>query len=149
MEITSDDQFDLQVNGQPAGKGSGWGSPKSIDLAAFLNPGKNIFAVGARNVGNNPNPAGVLAKLKVEFKSGGRFTLITDNNWKSATNAEDGWKTAAFDDAGWVTVKVLGEYGTQSWGIIQSDDRPLPARYLRREFSVEKKVRQKNWLEPL
>jgi alpha-L-rhamnosidase len=142
IEITADDQFDMYVNGLAAGKGNGWGSPKTIDLAAVLKPGKNILAVEARNVGNNPNPAGVLAKLKVGFKPGTPWTLTTGDGWKSATNAEAGWTALAFDDSAWPNTKLLGEYGTQSWGIIQSDDRPLPARYLRREFSVEKKVRR-------
>src|SRR5258706_10794879 len=61
IEITADDQFDLYINGQAAGKGDGWGSPKNIAVGAFLKPGKNDLAVEARNVGNNPNPAGVLA----------------------------------------------------------------------------------------
>ena len=142
MEITADDQFDLFVNGQAAAKGDSWESPNSINLAAFLIPGKNCFAVEARNVGNNPSPAGVLARLKVELKSGTCFTLITDDHWKSAMQPTDEWKTAAFDDAAWAAARTLGAYGTQPWGIIQCDDRPLPARYLRREFSVEKKVRR-------
>ena len=142
IEITADDQFDLFVNGQVAGKGSGWGSPKNIAIGAWLKPGTNVLAVAARNVGNNPNPAGVLAKLKIEFTQGTSLALTTGEGWKSATNAETGWTALAFGDSAWTKAKLLGEYGTQSWGIIQSDDRPLPARYLRREFSVGKKVRR-------
>jgi len=141
IEITADDQFNLFVNGQEAGKGDGWGSPRTIAVGAFLKPGKNVLAAEARNVGNEPNPAGLIARLKVEFAQGTPLTLITGENWKAAMNAEAGWNTLAFDDTAWVDAKLLGEYGTQIWGIIQSDDRPLPARYLRREFSVEKKVR--------
>ncbi len=142
IEITADDQFDLYVNGQAAGKGTHWTEPGTFAVGVLLKPGKNILAVAARNVGNNPNPAGVLAKLKVEFKFGTPLTFITGEGWRSATNFETGWTALAFDDAAWTNVKLLGEYGTQSWGIIQSDDRPLPARHLRREFSVEKKVRR-------
>jgi alpha-L-rhamnosidase len=142
IEITADDQFDLFVNGQKAGTGSGWGSPKTIAVGSLLKPGKNILAVEARNVGNNPNPAGLLAKLKIEFARGTSWTLGTGEYWKAATNVPSGWRELAFDDTAWSAAKLLGEYGTQSWGIIQSDDRPLPARYLRREFSVTKKVRR-------
>ncbi|MEY4916421.1 MAG: hypothetical protein RL616_334, partial [Verrucomicrobiota bacterium] len=142
IEITADDQFDLYVNGQAAGKGTHWTEPGKFAIGVLLKPGENILAVAARNVGNHPNPAGVLAKLKVEFKSGTPLTFTTGEGWKSATNAETGWTTLAFDDAAWTNAKLLGEYGTQSWGIIQSDDRPLSARHLRREFSVEKKVRR-------
>ena len=142
IEITADDQFNLFVNGQAAGQGDGWGSPRKIAVGAFLKPGKNVLAVEARNVGNNPNPAGLLAKLKVELTPGNPFTLATGENWKSAANSETGWTALGFDDAAWAQARLLGEYGTQTWGIIQSDERPLPARYLRREFSVAKKIRR-------
>jgi len=142
IEITADDQFDLFVNGQAAGQGDYWGSPKNLAIGGLLKPGKNVLAVEARNVGNNPNPAGVLAKLKIEFAQGTPLTLTTGEGWKSATKAEANWTALAFDDAGWPNAKLLGDYGTQAWGIIQSDDRPLPARHLRREFSLEKKVRR-------
>ncbi len=142
IEITADDEFHLFVNGQEAGKGDSWGSPKTIAIGALLRPGTNVLAVEASNVGNNPNPAGLVAKLKVKFAQGTPLTFITDGDWKSATNADPGWQALAFDDAAWPNAKVLGEYGTQSWGIIQSLGRRLPARYLRREFDVKKKVRR-------
>jgi len=140
IEITADDKFRLFVNGQEAGEGDGWGNPKQIAIGALLKPGTNVLAVEASNVGNNPNPAGLVAKLKVKLAQGTPLTLITDGGWKSATNAEPGWQALAFEDATWINAKVLGEYGTLAWGIIQSDDRPLPARYLRREFVVKKEV---------
>ncbi len=94
IEITADDQFDFFINGRQAGKGDGWGAPKTIAVGAFLKPGKNVLAVEARNVGNDPNPAGLIAKLKIEFKQGTFFTLNTDGNWESATNSEAGWNTS-------------------------------------------------------
>jgi len=54
IEITADDQFDLFVNGQAAGQGDYWGSPKNLAIGGLLKPGKNVLAVEARNVGNNP-----------------------------------------------------------------------------------------------
>ena len=140
--ITADDQFHLFVNGQEAGSGEHWTTPEKFAIGALLKPGKNILAVEARNVGNNPNPAGLLAKLEVEFTQGILTAVTTDENWKSAKNAESGWNALTFDDTAWVNAKLLGEYGTLTWGIIQSDDRPLPARYLRHEFAVAKPVRR-------
>jgi alpha-L-rhamnosidase len=140
IEITADDKFHLFVNGRDAGAGDGWGNPQQIAIGALLKPGTNVLAVEASNVGNNPNPAGLVAKLTVKFVQGAPVTFITDGRWKSATNAGPGWQVLAFEDAVWVNAKVLGEYGTLAWGIIQSDDRPLPARYLRREFVVKKEV---------
>ena len=54
-----------------------------------------------------------------------------------------GWKDAGFDDAGWVAAQKLGPAGMAPWGEIAGpEDRRLPARMLRREFAVEKKVRR-------
>jgi alpha-L-rhamnosidase len=142
VEMTADDQFRLFVNGQEAGKGDGWGAPRKIVVGVFLKPGKNVLAVEARNVGNEPNPAGLIGKLKVVFESGNSWTLSTDGSWKSATQVEAGWNALAFDDTAWVAAQPLGEYGTQSWGIIGSSDRRLAAHYLRHDFAVEKKVRR-------
>jgi alpha-L-rhamnosidase len=142
ITITADDQFQLFVNGREAGKGDDRDEPGKLEIGALLKPGKNVLAVVARNVGNVPNPAGLVGKLKVMFEQGDAFTLDTDESWKSATNAPDGWKALADDDSGWTTAKPLGEYGMQPWGIIEDENRRLPARYLRREFSVDKHIRR-------
>ena len=142
ITMTVDDQFHLFVNGRAAGNGNSWASPRTIAIGALLQPGKNVLAVEARNVGNEPNPAGLIGKLNIAFEGGGALTMDTDGNWKSATNAEAGWNATAFDDSAWVTAKVLGDYGMQAWGIIKNADRRLPARYLRREFNLDKKIRR-------
>jgi alpha-L-rhamnosidase len=141
-EITADDQFHLFVNGQEAGKADNWKAPVKISIGAFLKPGKNVLAVEASNVGNAPSPAGLICKLKVAFDQRAPVLLGTDDTWKCATNAEDGWNLLTFNDGPWATAKPLGEYGAQPWGSIENENRRLPARYLRREFTVEKKVRR-------
>ena len=141
IAMAADDRFHLFVNGQEAGSRNNLRTPGKFAIGALLKPGENILAVEARNVGNAPNPAGLIGRLKVDFEQGNAWTLDTDASWKSATNAEDGWNALAFDDSSWSGAKLLGEYGTLPWGIIENKDRRLPARYLRREFAVEKKVR--------
>jgi alpha-L-rhamnosidase len=142
ITITADDAFHLFINGREAGSGDNWREPQKIVINSWLRPGKNVLAVEARNVGNGPNPAGLISKLIVAFEQGNTLTLDTDESWKAATNASDGWNSLAFNDTMWATALQLGEYGTQSWGIIENQDRRLPARYLRHEFTVEKKVRR-------
>ena len=142
INITADDQYQLYVNGQEAGHGDSWSAPATIAIGTYSKPGRNVLEVVARNVGNSPNPAGLLCKLKVLSGPGKDFLLTTDDQWKCATDAKDGWTSPAFDDHAWVAAKPLGVYGTQTWGIIQNGDRRLPARYLRHEFAVEKKVRR-------
>ncbi|MGA2247127.1 MAG: glycoside hydrolase family 78 protein [Verrucomicrobiota bacterium] len=107
-----------------------------------MKPGKNVLAVEARNVGDEPTPAGFIARLKVDFNPASALTLATDENWKTATNAGDGWTALGFDDTTWAIAKPLGEFGMPPWGKIGDEDRRLPARYLRRDFAVEKKVQR-------
>ncbi len=142
IAMTADNEFHLFVNGQEAGNSDNWKVPGKLAIGALLKPGKNVLAVEARNVGDGPTPAGLIGRLKIDFESGNALALTTDESWKSATNSEEGWKAVAFNDATWAMAKPLGEYGMPPWGIIGNEDRRLPARYLRREFSVGKKVRR-------
>jgi alpha-L-rhamnosidase len=142
IAMNADNEFQLFVNGQEAGNSDNWKVPGKFAISALLKPGKNVLAVEARNVGDGPTPAGLIGRLKVVFEQGNVFTLGTEDSWKSATNFEDGWNAIVFDDTAWAMARPLGEYGMQPWGNIGSEDRRLPARYLRREFTVEKKVRR-------
>ena len=142
ITMTADNEFRLFVNGQEAGHGDNWKTPGKFAIGALLKPGKNVLAVEARNVGDGPTPAGLIGRLTVDFEQGNALTLNTDGSWKSATNLENGWDTLVFDDISWANAKPLGEYGMQPWGIIGNEDRRLSARYLRREFTVEKKIRR-------
>lgn len=142
ITMTADNEFRLFVNGQEAGSSDDWESPGKFAVAALLKPGENVLAVEARNVGDAPTPAGLIGKLNIIFEEGNALTLDTDNSWKSATSLEDGWNTLAFDDTAWMTAKQLGEYGMQPWGFTGNEDRRLPARYLRRKFTVEKTIQR-------
>ena len=55
-----------------------------MDLSKRLEPGENLLAVSAKNEGENPNPAGLVAWLKVEFTEGEPLLLVTDDEWKSS-----------------------------------------------------------------
>jgi alpha-L-rhamnosidase len=142
IEMTADDAFHLFVNDQKAGSGDSWRTPGTISIGALLKPGKNVLAVEARNVGDGPNPAGLIGRLNIDFEKGTALTVGTDGSWKSATNFENEWDTLAFDDTDWAMAKPLGKYGMQPWGRIENEDRRLPARYLRRDFTVAKKIRR-------
>jgi len=142
VTLMADNEFDLFVNGQRAGSGDDWQRPGKVAVGPLLKPGRNVLAVEARNVGAEPTPAGLIARLEVQFAQGKDLTLATDESWKSATNVSDGWNTLAGDDTGWALAKPLGEYGMQPWGKIGDERRRLPARYLRHDFTVAKPVRR-------
>ena len=142
VQMTADNAFEVYVNEHKAGQGDNFNVPVTMDLTGILQAGSNTLAVAATNVGEAPNPAGLIAVLNVEFAEGSPMVVCTDAQWKSNQLKEEGWERAGFDDARWATARVLGAYGMAPWGQLNKGDdaRPLPARYLRREFLVEKKV---------
>ena len=140
--VTADNEFSLFVNGHPAGAGNDFHAPQSLDLTPLFHPGVNTLAIQARNTGDAPNPAGLLGVFRVAFTSGVPLIVGTDGGWRAADHAPDGWERPGYDDAGWAAAQSLGQNGMEPWGPISGSSRALPARYLRREFTVTGPVRR-------
>jgi alpha-L-rhamnosidase len=122
-----------------------WSNFKSVkwsDITARLESGKTyVFGLTGGNEGTNANPAGVIALVRIEFTDGAPLVIQTDEQWKVSKQATKGWQTEDFDDANWVAAKVLGPAGMEPWGETHvPDDRREPARYLRKEFAVDKRI---------
>ncbi len=130
--ITADNTFELSINGKKAGQGNNWQEPVTVDVTSLLQAKDNTIGITATNSGEGPSPAGLIAKLHLEFADGGGLDVVTDGQWEAATDP----------DSSWMPAKVLGPYGIFPWGNANGgdDQRRLPARYLRREFEVAKKV---------
>jgi alpha-L-rhamnosidase len=142
IQMTADNAFELYLNGKKVGQGDDWNMPVMLDLTESLHAGTNVLAVAATNAGEDPSPAGLIAALSVEFAEGEPLVVRTATQWKCRREKTEGWETAGFDDSQWPAAKALGAFGTGPWGQLNQgqDARPLPARYLRREFPVGKKV---------
>lgn len=124
---TCDNTFTLHVNGKEAGRSpdalEGWRVPQRIDLAGLLAKGRNVLAVAARNLGEGPNPAGLIGRYTVEFEDGGVLTGCVDASWKVSRDGPGGWMASGFDDAAWPAVRVLGVYGDEPWGAFVEQPR--------------------------
>lgn len=143
LRITADDRCSIFLNGFDIGSRSGHRSAKEMDVTKRLNPGKNLLAVSAKNEGENPNPAGLIAWLNIEFADGEPELVVTDDQWKANDKQVDDWNAIDFADDGWQPALVVGPVGMQPWGQVRhAEDRRLPARYLRKEFSVDKGIRR-------
>lgn len=141
LQMTGDNEFACSVNGRHAGGGGSFKSAVAMDVAGSLRPGRNVIACSVKNSGTDPNPAGLAGSLRVEFEDGSIWALSTDGSWKTTDTEKAAWTALDYDDSGWVTTKVLGPVGMAPWGEVAGpEDRRLPARMLRREFSVDKKV---------
>ncbi|MBP7825545.1 MAG: family 78 glycoside hydrolase catalytic domain [Verrucomicrobia bacterium] len=139
--LTGDNQFACAVNGKHAGSGNNFGTATQMDVTKSLRPGRNVIAAWVKNVGEAPNPAGLVGRLKVEFETGDPLIIATDTAWRSFTDDVSEWTLPEFNDQGWSAVKVLGAVGIKPWGEISiAEDRRLPARMLRKEFIANQKV---------
>jgi alpha-L-rhamnosidase len=142
FEYTGDNECRGWLDGFDLGARNNFKSVKWNDITARLEPGKSyVFGLTGRNEGAEPNPAGAIGLLTIEFADGGALVIPTDDQWKVSKTPEPGWTTAGFDDSQWVAAKVLGPAGMEPWGEARvPEDRRLAARYLRKDFAVEKTV---------
>ena len=141
LQLAGDNEWACSVNGQHSGQGGSFKAAATMDVTRSLKTGRNVVAGWVKNVGNNPNPAGLVGLLKIEFESGEPLVIPTDEAWKTTNQEAGAWSAPDYDDAAWVAAKVLGAVGMQPWGEVSGqDDRRLAARMLRKEFEVTKKV---------
>ncbi|MBL9172183.1 MAG: DUF1549 domain-containing protein [Verrucomicrobiales bacterium] len=96
-----------------------WSQSGVYDLRKALRPGTNILVLEGFNGGDGPNPAGLLAYLKLRVPDGTTeqiLDLATDGAWMCSTNAFDPAKVMP-EDSAWTAARVLGPPGMQPWGI--------------------------------
>ncbi len=141
--LAADNQARVFLNGEKLGDCANFNSTATFDLARRLRPGKNVLAVSVENMGDAPNPAGLLALLSMTLGSDAIHNITTDASWKTADSEQAGWEQPDFDDGAWQPAKELGASGMDPWKETRvAEDRVLPARMLRREFTVERPVRR-------
>ncbi len=142
--MTADDGFTLSINGERVSQSEGHPNAVESDVTAQLRSGPNTLAVAAYNKPGPPqNPTGLIGVLRVELEGAAPLLVITDAQWRCAKTEAEGWRGAEFDDSRWAKAKALGPNGMGPWGSVGPEEpRRLPARYLRREFAVEKQVKR-------
>lgn len=71
------------MNGKKAGQGDNFRAPVTIDITGLLLGGSNTLAIAASNVGEAPNPAGLIAALQVDYADGAPLLVCSDAQWKA------------------------------------------------------------------
>lgn len=137
VAVTADDQFELYLNGKSIGKSGGeadaWRQVQLFDLS--LARGENVVAIKGNNTAEGP--AGVIARIGVEFESGEPLVLVTDRDWKAAGELLSGWHKIGFDETQMAAPTVVQGPG-------EVDDRnvvgsqPQPGPLLRKSFRLSK-----------
>jgi alpha-L-rhamnosidase len=140
---TGDNECRGWINGRDLGARNNYRTVKDTDITYRLQPGTNVLGLTGRNSGQKTKPAGVIAWVKIEFEEGEPILLATDEQWKVAKEEMAGWNEAGFDDSKWISARKLGPAGMEPWGNVRvAESRRQPARWLRKEFALEKPVRR-------
>jgi len=138
-----DDHCTVFLNGRRICSHDNFRTVRESDVTG-VRPDVNVLGIIGINGGDAPNSAGVLGVLIVEFDDGSQRNISTDAQWKSSDKDEPGWNTDPdLDESRWKPVEVIGSAGVQPWGtLVATENRRLPARFLRKEFTSDKKVRR-------
>lgn len=130
ISITADNGYELYVNGSFLGSDIGaesavWQSVETFDLASVLQPGTNVVAIRATDLGRQ---AGVIVGVVIEQADGQRFSFGTDATWRtSASSDPTGFgETGYLEDQSWGPAKVIGPNGSAPWGIVRKDGPRSP-----------------------
>lgn len=142
FQYTGDNEARGWINENDLGARNNFKTVKWNDITTRIEPGRTYaFCLTGINAGDAPNPAGVVGLLTVEFTEGEPLVIRTDAKWKVSKVAPKGWNKPEFDDSTWPDAKVLGPAGMEPWGETRtSENRRFPARWLRKEFAVEKQI---------
>ena len=142
FEYTGDNECRGWIDQYDLGARNNFKTVKWNNITTRLESGRTyLFGLTGRNEGTEPNPAGVVGLLTIEFTEGEPLIIQTDESWKVSKNLEVGWNTIGFDDSHWAAAKKLGPAGMKPWDETRvPEDRRLAARYLRKEFTAEKKI---------
>ena len=138
--FTGDNSHKVYLNGKEIVKGTNFKAASLIDIKKDLKAGKNILAAEVENTGDAPNPAGLLGSLKIVFENGTEFVLKTDASWKTVYGVPENFQNLNFDDTDWKDAAELTEYGGGPWNDVSIDVQriSLPARYLRKDFTLDR-----------
>ena len=77
VHVACDNQYELYVNGQPAGNGADWRKMDVHDVTKLLRPGINVVAIKATNT--DAGAAGLVARVIVKQKGGTFESFSTDD----------------------------------------------------------------------
>ena len=124
LRASADDKFDVRLNGEALGGAENWKAGKQFNgLARFLKAGANVLAIEAENLpAPSANPAGLIARMEIEFADGESLRIISDATWRSAKGEVPGWDKTGFDDHSWDSALAIGNYGEGPWGKIDPVD---------------------------
>ena len=137
LYITADNACRAYLNGKEYCKTAVWQEALSVELTDGLRPGENVLSVEVTNESDVPNPAGLLAALRMMHRDASCTVIATDSHWSALSDMPADWPNAALDAAHWNFAQELGPCGMEPWGPVRTQEHPLPL--FRKTFHLEDK----------
>jgi putative heme-binding domain-containing protein len=129
LRATADNAFSAWIDGARVLRGREWKRSFYADVTRRVAPGSLTLAIEARNEGGR---AGLIAELVIEYASGQRLRVVTDDSFLVCAGSKDAGAAKekkhsddADADAAWRTdlareplgpARVLGALGMEPWG---------------------------------
>lgn len=134
--LAADDAARFYLNGVEVAATPAPGDVVRVTLAGKLRLGTNDVAVEAENHGTIPNPAGVLASLRLVYADGTEQSIASHPGWRVTREPRAaGWTTARFDEAPWEEARSFGSHASNRyWGRLLAfthDPREHPVPFAR------------------
>ena len=114
---TADNDFLFYVNGRLALKGDNFHQVYEADVHSLLVQGENVLAIQVINGGVEPNPAGLIAVLHIEYEDGNAQDVVTDEHWQTSQEATKKWRSTTEQSDGWVNAQNLGPHDMTPWAL--------------------------------
>jgi alpha-L-rhamnosidase len=142
LVAAGDSTANIFANGQPVAPKSNASLPPVADIAPLLHAGANTIAIQVVHT-RAERPAGLISAARIVFDEGDPLVEQSGNAWRTASKVEDGWNKPGYLDVAWQPATELGDYGMEPWGLVGLKvEHHLPARMLRKEFTLERKPRR-------
>ncbi|MCY2951544.1 MAG: hypothetical protein NTU53_06150 [Planctomycetota bacterium] len=119
LRIAADDACEFFLNGRKVGDQDTWRHTAIAAVETLLKAGENVLAVRAENrPAPTKNPAGLIVCLSIRLSDGNQVVIVSDQSWRTATQAAPQWEQPALDDSAWSMAIVIAPFGGGPWGKI-------------------------------
>lgn len=110
ITLTADNSYVVTVNGVEVLNDGNWETIETASIIEHLKPGANILEIAVTNP--ELSPAGLIAAVQLNSKSGEIQTLSTDPSWLCSTSKSGDFNPAqiigAMNDMPWLLARFIG-----------------------------------------
>ena len=133
--------FGSAVNGVSHGSGAGFHEATMVDIAPHLKAGRNTIALWVETDANSPRKEPSLTgRVEIHFETGPSLIFAADETWLTSPVETEAWVQPDAIESAWKPAARLGPAGMAPFGeTLLPASRELPARLLRKEFTVPSK----------